>query len=132
MLLPAYSLPLSLQIQPCGRQTPRPPLKQIKQSEKIRVGYRETVPPMSFLNEKGSPAGYSIDLCNRIVTLVKTELGNPDIAVEYVPVNAENRFTALVDNEIDILCGATTKTLSRSELVDFTQLTFATGAGSSA
>ena len=104
-------------------------LEQIEQSGKIRVGFRETVPPMSFLNELGNPAGYSIDLCNRIVTLVKTELGNQDIAVESVPVNAENRFAALINNDIDILCGATTKTLSRSELVDFTQLTFATGAG---
>ena len=51
-----------------------------------------------------------------------------DIAVEYVPVTAEERFHALADKKIDILCGATTKTLSRSELVDFTQLTFVTGA----
>ena len=48
--------------------------------------------------------------------------------VEYVPVTADERFKALVDNKIDILCGSTTKTLSRSELVDFTQLTFVTGA----
>jgi ABC-type amino acid transport substrate-binding protein len=34
----------------------------------------------------------------------------------------------LADNSIDILCGATTKTLSRGEIVDFTELTFVTGA----
>jgi ABC-type amino acid transport substrate-binding protein len=43
-------------------------------------------------------------------------------------VTAKGRFKALGDNKIDILCGSTTKTLSRSELVDFTQLTFVTGA----
>ena len=84
---------------------------------------------MSFVDLQGNPTGYSIDLCHRIVTLVKTELGNQDISVKYVSVDAENRLNALAENKIDILCGATTKTLSRSELVDFTQLTFVTGAG---
>ncbi len=83
---------------------------------------------MSFADGNGQAIGYSIDLCSRIVTSVKDELGNPDIAVELVPVTAESRFTALSDNSIDILCGSTTKTLSRSKLVDFTQLTFVTGA----
>jgi ABC-type amino acid transport substrate-binding protein len=59
---------------------------------------------------------------------VKSTLQNPNIATRYLPVNASNRFDALRDNSIDILCGSTTKTLSRSELVDFTQLTFITGA----
>ncbi|MEJ2176982.1 MAG: amino acid ABC transporter substrate-binding protein [Gammaproteobacteria bacterium] len=106
-----------------------PTLQQIEESGKIRIGYRQTLPPMSFHDDQGAPAGYSIDLCNRIVTLVKTTLDKSDIEVEHVPVNAENRFSALTENEIDILCGATTKTLSRSQLVDFTQLTFVTGAG---
>jgi ABC-type amino acid transport substrate-binding protein len=48
--------------------------------------------------------------------------------VAQLPVTADERFKALGDNKIDILCGSTTKTLSRSELVDFTQLTFVTGA----
>ena len=56
------------------------------------------------------------------------KLEKPDLAVEYVPVTSNTRFTSLVDNKIDILCGSTTKTLSRSELVDFSQLTFVTGA----
>ncbi len=103
-------------------------LKQIKDSGKIRIGYRQSEPPMSFVDASGKPVGYSIDLCQRIATAVKTKVGASDIGVEYVPVTAADRFTALSDNKIDILCGSTTKTLSRSELVDFTQLTFVTGA----
>ena len=106
-----------------------PTLQQIEESGKIRIGFRQSLPPMSFHDDQGVPIGYSIDLCNRIVTLVKTTLNKSDIEVEHVPVNAENRFSALIENEIDILCGATTKTLSRGQLVDFTQLTFVTGAG---
>ena len=114
-------------INPLSAQELAGTLQQIQKSGKIKVGYRLSQPPMSFLDKDGVPAGYSIDLCKNIVTEIKKKIG-ADIAVEYVPVTAEERFHALADKKIDILCGATTKTLSRSELVDFTQLTFITGA----
>jgi ABC-type amino acid transport substrate-binding protein len=103
-------------------------LEQIKSSKTIRIGYREDKPPMSYLNPENQLMGYSIDLCERIVAEVKNTLQDPGIVTRYVRVNASTRFDALRDNSIDILCGATTKTLSRSELVDFTQHTFITGA----
>ena len=102
-------------------------LQQIKKTGQIRIGYRVSEPPMSFLNKDGNPTGYSIDICKGIVAKVENQIGT-DVKVEYVPVTADGRFKALGDNKIDILCGSTTKTLSRSELVDFTQLTFVTGA----
>ncbi|MGD8663296.1 MAG: amino acid ABC transporter substrate-binding protein [Desulfobacterales bacterium] len=102
-------------------------LQQIKKSGQIRIGYRVSQPPMSFSDNDGNPAGYSIDICKAIVTEVEKKIGG-DVKAEYVPVTADGRFNALVDNKIDILCGSTTKTLARSELVDFTQLTFVTGA----
>jgi ABC-type amino acid transport substrate-binding protein len=103
-------------------------LEKIKKSETIYIGYRESEAPMSFLSKDKQPVGYSIDLCTLIVQEVRSKLKNPNIAVKYVPLTASNRFKALENNSIDILCGSTTKTLSRSELVDFTQLTFVTGA----
>ena len=105
-----------------------PTLEQIKKSGKIRIGYRQSSPPLSFRDNEGVPIGYSIDLCIEITIAVGQELGNPEIKLDFVPVNSQNRFEALMEDKIDILCGATTKTLSRQELVDFTQLTFATGA----
>ena len=102
-------------------------LQQVKKSGQIRIGYRVSEPPMSFLDQDGNPTGYSIDICKGIVAKVEHQIGL-DVKVEYVPVTADERFKALGDNKIDILCGSTTKTLSRSELVDFTQLTFVTGA----
>ena len=102
-------------------------LAQIKKTGQIRIGYRESEPPMSFLGKDRKPTGYSIDICKCIVTAVENKLAG-HVKVEYVPVTAEGRFKALADNKIDILCGSTTKTLSRSEIVDFTQLTFVTGA----
>lgn len=102
-------------------------LLQIKKTGKIKIGFRKDQPPMSFLGKDGMPVGYSIDLCKLIVTDIKNRIGG-DVDIEYVPVTAAERFDALSNNRIDILCGSTTKTITRSELVDFTQLTFVTGA----
>lgn len=103
-------------------------LKRIDDTGQIKLGFRESEPPMSFRDQDGNPVGYSIDLCEHIAAAVKQKLGRSDITVNYVPVTAETRFTAIESDSIDILCGATTKTLGRSERVGFTQLTFATGA----
>jgi glutamate/aspartate transport system substrate-binding protein len=102
-------------------------LEQINISGTIKVGYRQFYPPLSFLDENGIPAGYSIDLCEEIVSGIQKKMGRT-IDIEYIPVTSEGRFSALVDKKIDLLCGATTKTLSRSEIVDFTQIIFVTGA----
>ena len=114
-------------VSPLSAQELTGTLSKIQKSGKIKIGYRKFQPPMSFLNKKGEPVGYSLDLGNLVADAVQKRIGQM-IKVEYVPVTAEDRFSALVNNKIDILCGATTKTLSRSEIVDFTQLTFVTGA----
>ena len=102
-------------------------LQQVKKTGEIKIGYRQSLPPMSFLDKDGTPTGYSVDLCKNIVKQIEKKL-RKDIKTVWVPVTGENRFKAISDNKIDILCGSTTKTLSRGELVDFTQLTFVTGA----
>ena len=104
-------------------------LNRIKDSGEIRFGYRAATEPFSFTNDDGRAAGYSIDLCARIATAVKTELGLKDLKTTYVEVNLKNRFDAVASGKIDILCAATTITLGRMEKVDFTVMTFVTGGG---
>jgi ABC-type amino acid transport substrate-binding protein len=123
----AVVLSIVLFASPVAAQELTGTLQQIKKTGQIRIGYRTGEPPMSFTDKDGKPAGYSIDIGKSIVSAVRKKVGG-EVKAEYVPVTAETRFKALVDNKIDILCGSTTKTLSRSEVVDFTQLTFATGA----
>jgi len=48
--------------------------------------------------------------------------------VTWVEVTAENRFDAITSGRAHLECGATTVTLSRQELVDFSNLTYVTGA----
>ena len=124
LVLALVCLPLSASVG--GEQTGT--LKRIDDTGQINLGFRESEPPMSFRDQDGNPVGYSIDLCDHIAAAVKQKLGRSDITVNYVPVTAESRFTSIESDSIDILCGATTKTLGRSERVGFTQLTFVTGA----
>ena len=103
-------------------------LKRINDSGEINLGYRVDQTPMSFDNGSNRAAGYSVELCNHIAAAVKQKLARSDIRINNLPVTAENRFDAIRSGKIDILCGATTKTLSRAEIVGFTQPTFVTGA----
>jgi ABC-type amino acid transport substrate-binding protein len=101
-------------------------LDRIKERGEFRVGYRTDARPLSF-EQNGEPAGYSVDICRRIATGVRDHLKLPDMRVTFVPVTSDNRFDAVVKGDVDIECGATTITLRRQELVDFTLMTFVTG-----
>jgi ABC-type amino acid transport substrate-binding protein len=103
-------------------------LDRVRDSGDFKIGYRTDAAPYSYKNTLGEAAGYSVDLCRAVAVAVKEQLKMNEISIKYVPVTAENRFKAVEDGRIDILCGATTATLSRRELVDFSLGTFIDGA----
>jgi len=103
-------------------------LKKIKDSGAITLGYREQSNPFSFVDENKKPVGYSLDLCTRVVDVVKSQLGLSSLKVNYVPLTAENRFGAVANGTVDLLCGNSTNTLSRQKQVSFSNMTFVTGA----
>ena len=102
-------------------------LQSIQQNGKIKIGYRTDAPPFSFKNEIGEPAGYTVNLCRAVAAIIGKRLKR-SISITYVPVTAKNRFEAVRRGRVDLLCGATTETLSRRELVQFSVATFVTGA----
>jgi glutamate/aspartate transport system substrate-binding protein len=102
-------------------------LKKIKDSGTITVGYREQSLPFSFRGDDGKPTGYSIDLCQRIVTGVQQQLKLPKLDVKWVAVTVDTRIPAVVNGTIDLECGSTTTSLSRQEQVDFSHMTFVDG-----
>src|SRR5215831_973385 len=67
-------------------------LKKIKDSGTIAIGYREQSLPFSFKGDDGKPTGYSIDLCQRIVTGIQQQLKLSKLDVKWVPVTPENRI----------------------------------------
>lgn len=103
-------------------------LKKVKDSGTLTIGFRENALPFSYVGSDGTPAGYSIDLCNQIVQAVGQELGLTSLKVQYVPVTPDTRVDAVASGAVDIECGTTTASLTRQEKVDFTLLTFVDGA----
>jgi polar amino acid transport system substrate-binding protein/glutamate/aspartate transport system substrate-binding protein len=103
-------------------------LERIRDKGVLKIGFREDAPPFSFKNSIGEPAGYSVSLCRAVASRLKQQIKREKLSVEYVPVTAENRFQAVKDGKVDLLCGATTVTLARRELVDFSLPTFVDGA----
>ncbi|HUO67861.1 MAG TPA: amino acid ABC transporter substrate-binding protein [Gammaproteobacteria bacterium] len=102
-------------------------LAKIAKRGELRIGYDKDSEPMSFVDKDGSPAGYSVDLCRRIASAVKTELKREDLKVTYVAVDFDGDFRAMVKGDIDLECGSTTITLDRYKLIDFSVMTFVTG-----
>jgi ABC-type amino acid transport substrate-binding protein len=102
-------------------------LERVAKTGEFRIGYRTDASPLSYENAEGEPSGYSVDLCRRIATAVKTDLGLDRFDIKYVPIASDDRIDAVASGKVDIECGSTTITLSRLERVDFTLMTFITG-----
>jgi ABC-type amino acid transport substrate-binding protein len=103
-------------------------LDEIAASGEFKLAYRADTPPFSSRGKGGEPEGFTIDLCRIIARDIQAALSLDEMKVTWVPVTAENRFDAIVSGRAHIECGSTTVTLSRQERVDFSNLTYVTGA----
>ncbi|MFL5248113.1 MAG: transporter substrate-binding domain-containing protein, partial [Myxococcales bacterium] len=102
-------------------------IEHMQSTKVIRLGYRDSAVPFSYLGPDGNPAGYSVDLCTRVVDGLRTDLQMPELRAQWVKVTADTRINAVVDGAIDLECGTTTATLARQERVDFSNLIFVDG-----
>jgi putrescine:ornithine antiporter len=104
-------------------------LDRIRATGKLTIGYRADARPFSYTGPAGAPDGYSIALCGRIVDALKAEPGLGELAAEYVAVTSEDRFRAVKEGRIDLLCGEATITLARRRDVAFSIPIFPSGIG---
>lgn len=111
-----------------GTTAPASTLDRIRESKTVLLGYRDSSVPFSYADQNRVPAGYTVDLCQRVVEDLRRDLRLPDLQPKWVPVTVESRVAAVVSGAIDLECGSTTNTLSRQEQVDFSLTTFITGA----
>ena len=102
-------------------------LDRVRASGVLTIGYRVDARPFSFEEQAGEPSGFSIELCRAVGADIQAELGLNDLSIEYVPVSTEERFQAVARGDVDILCGASTVTLARREIVSFSIPIFQTG-----
>jgi glutamate/aspartate transport system substrate-binding protein len=103
-----------------------PTLKKIKDSGQITLGVRDSSIPFSYLDDKQSYQGYSIDLCMKVVTAVQKSLGLSSLNVKMNPVTSATRIPLMANGTIDLECGSTTNNLERQKQVAFAPTTFVT------
>lgn len=115
-------------VTPAHAQNLEATLRTIQQTRTIRLGYLQTAVPFSFADDKKQPAGFSVDLCQRVANGIQQQLGLPSLEIKWVPVTQENRFDMVRDGAIDLECGTSTHTLSREKTLDFSLTIWVDGA----
>jgi glutamate/aspartate transport system substrate-binding protein len=127
LLLAACLLTTAAVAQTGGGEGLSPTLAAIKNAHVVRLGYRESSPPFSFLDQANRPIGYSLELCEAIVDEIGVEVDDPGLKIDYVKVTSDDRIPAVVQNKIDLECGSTTANAERAKQVAFSPLMFVAG-----
>jgi glutamate/aspartate transport system substrate-binding protein len=126
LLLAGFLLTTAAAAQTAGEGL-SPTLANIKKTHVVRLGYRESSPPFSFMDPSNRPIGYSLELCEAIVEEIGIEVDDANLKIEYVKVTSDDRIPAVVQNKIDLECGSTTANAERGKQVAFSPLMFVAG-----
>ncbi len=102
-------------------------LDTIKQRDQLVCGVNVGLAGFSAADSQGKWTGLDVDICKAIAASI---LGDAN-KVKWVPLNAQQRFTALQSGEVDILSRNTTWTLTRDASLGmhFTGTTYYDGQG---
>ena len=104
-----------------------PTLARIASTHVVHLGYRESSPPFSFLDQANRPIGYSLELCEAVVDEIGVEVDDSGLKIEYVKVTSDDRIPAVVQGKVDLECGSTTANAERAKQVAFSPLMFVAG-----
>jgi glutamate/aspartate transport system substrate-binding protein len=99
-------------------------LKKIKDSGSVTMGVRESSGGLSFTLGDGKFAGFHVELCERVLADIRTQLGMSQLSVKYQPVTSQNRIPLVQNGTVDIECGSTTNNTARQKDVAFAVTTF--------
>ncbi len=102
-------------------------LEQVRQRGQLVCGVSTGAVGFSATDSKGNWTGLDVDVCRALAAAV---LGDAN-KVKFVPLNAQQRFSALQSGEIDILSRNTSWTLTRDASLGlhFTAVTYYDGQG---
>lgn len=102
-------------------------LENVKEKGHLQCGVTTGLPGFSQPDEQGNWTGIDVDTCRAVAAAI---FGNAS-AVEFTPLTAKERFTALQSGEIDMLSRNTTWTLTRDASLglNFTGVNYYDGQG---
>lgn len=102
-------------------------LDVVKQRGKLICGVNNALPGFGFVSSDGKYSGFDVDFCKAVAAA----LFDDPSKVEYRPLSAAQRLTAVQTGEVDVLFRNTTWTISRDTSVgmEFTVVNFYDGQG---
>ena len=111
----------------CGAANAGKTLDAVKQRGQVVCGVNTGLAGFAAADSQGNWTGLDVDVCKGVAAAV---LGDPG-KVRYVPLNTQQRFTALQSGEIDVLSRNTTFTLTRDASLGLhiTAVTYYDGQG---
>lgn len=104
-------------------------LGKIKAAKAINVAFSGDSLPFSFVDANNQPAGYSIDLCKRVIAQIARTVGEPDLKINWMVGSVTERLAMVASGRADLECANTTQTQTRLANVDFSNLIFIDGGG---
>jgi ABC-type amino acid transport substrate-binding protein len=110
-------------------QTASPTLSRIKAAKAINVAFSGDSLPFSFVGPDNQPAGYSIDICKRVIAQIGRAAGEPNLKVNWMVGGVSERLAMVASGKADLECANTSETLARLATVDFSNLIFVDGGG---
>jgi len=84
-------------------------LKTVQERGALNCGVSQGLIGFSIADDKGAWSGFDVDFCRAVAAAV---FGDPS-KVHFVPLTADERFTALHDKQIDLLSRNSTWTMGR-------------------
>src|SRR6266581_5907883 len=104
-----------------------PTLDKVKAAGQISCGVPTGIAGFAAPDSQGRWAGFDVDFCRALSAAI---FGAAD-KVKYVPLTAQQRFTALQSGEVDVLSNNTTDTLQRDTALglNFAPVVFYDGQG---
>ena len=104
-------------------------LAKIRTAKQINVAFSGDSLPFSYVETDNKPAGYSIELCRKVIDHLGRAVGVPDLKVNWLVGTAAERMQMVASGKADLDCANTTATQTRMRTVDFSGLIFVEAGG---
>jgi ABC-type amino acid transport substrate-binding protein len=127
-LAAAVAVLVGLAAAPARAQAPDT-MGKIRAAKQITVAFSGDSLPFSYVAAGNAPAGYSIDLCKRVIAHLGRVAGVADLKVNWVVGTAADRVAMVASGKAELDCANTTATQTRMEKVDFSSLVFVDSGG---
>jgi polar amino acid transport system substrate-binding protein len=93
-------------------------MQKIARTGVLKAGTSKDAPPFAYSDKEGKLNGYSVDMLTLIKEQLEKELGKK-IQLQLIGLTPAQRIPQIVNQQVDIVCDATSFTWERDKKVDF-------------